>query len=59
MPYLEYQNLTDLLHQDGGAYKYFSELPEYVRQMINDRGGDVHTMSDLQNYADNLLSGDK
>ena len=59
MPYLKYDDLKTLLDQDSGAYKYFKELPEYVRQMINDRGGDVHTKSDLQNYADNLLSGDK
>lgn len=55
----EYQDLQALLAEDTLAYQYFSELPQYIREMISDRGGNIHTDEEMRRYADNLLSGDK
>lgn len=53
-----YHNLTELLAINHAAHVYFDSLPEYVREMIVSRGGNVHTADDLHGYAEKLLRGD-
>jgi len=54
----KYNNLTDLISQDGEASSYFNSLPDYVREMISSRGDNVNSVASLQDYAENLLRGD-
>ena len=54
----QYPDLRSMLAQDEKAYQYFMELPDYVRDQISQRGGNVTTMESLQDYAENLLRGD-
>lgn len=54
-----YYDLFDLLEQDIEAEEFYAELPEYIREMIEDRADSIRSTEDLQSYADNLLSGDK
>ncbi len=51
--------LNHLLSSNLSAKEYFMSLPDYVQGMIQQRSDNVHTYSELQRYADNLLSGDK
>ena len=55
----KYNNLQDMLDRCPGAKKYYNDLPDYVQEMICQRGDNVCTEETLKNYADNLLSGDK
>lgn len=55
----QYENLGDMLKSDSKIFDYFTSLPDYVRGMIGRRSGNVHSLEELKNYADNLLSGDK
>ena len=54
----EYQGLGDMLKNNQEAFSYYTSLPKYVRSMIAMRSDNIHTFDTLQNYADNLLSGD-
>ena len=54
-----YEDLGEMLKNDGESFDYFTSLPSYARGMIARRSGNVHTLQELKNYADNLLSGDK
>ena len=54
-----YSDLKGLIAENTEASEYFKGLPDYVREMITDRGMNIHTLGDLETYADNLLSGDK
>lgn len=54
----EYPGLGQLLKADDAAFDYYTHLPDYVRSMIARRSQNVHTMEQLQNYADNLMRGD-
>ncbi|MCL2351075.1 MAG: hypothetical protein FWC55_00935 [Firmicutes bacterium] len=47
-----------LIFQDADARQYYNELPEYVREMIQSRGGDVNSFDSLKSHADRLLKGD-
>ena len=53
-----YHNLTEMLAVNHTAHAYFDSLPDYIRQMITERGSNVHTADELQAYADKLLRGD-
>lgn len=53
-----YHNLTELLAVNHAAHAYFDGLPDYVRQMIIERGDNVHSSDELQGYAEKLLRGD-
>lgn len=51
--------LQSLINEDKRAHVYFSTLPDYIRSSIEERGDNIHSFTELRNYADNLLSGDK
>ena len=53
-----YHNLTEMLAVNHTAHAYFDSLPDYIRQMITERGSNVHPADELQAYADKLLRGD-
>lgn len=55
----ERMNLQNLINEDKKAHVYFSTLPDYIRSSIEQRGDNIHSFTELRNYADNLLSGDK
>lgn len=54
----EYASLYNLIEEDAEAGKYYSALPEYVRDSISQRAGNVNSFASLQDYAENLLRGD-
>ena len=53
------EGLHALLAQNGDAQDYFKSLPDYVRDMIEDRAQSVQSVDELHRYAENLLAGDK
>jgi hypothetical protein len=53
-----YHNLTEMLAVNHAAHAYFDGLPDYIRQMIAERGDNVHSPDELQGYAEKLLRGD-
>ena len=54
----KYHTLNELIAQDTEAGEYFSLLPDYVQEMISQRGDNVNSLASLQDYAENLLRGD-
>ena len=54
-----YANLGELLKRDLAAYDHFTSLPVYARSMIAQHSENMHSLEELQNYADNVLRGDK
>lgn len=55
----EPEGLDMLLQNSREAKKYFSGLPEYVQEMIEQRGPSIQSEDELHRYAENLLAGDK
>lgn len=53
-----YSGLDELLCGDPAAKDYFSTLPDYVREQISSRGGNVNSLASLRDYAENLTRGD-
>ena len=53
-----YHNLTEMLAVNHAAHAYFNGLPDYIREMITERGASVHSPDELQGYAEKLLRGD-
>ena len=53
-----YPNLNALLHSEPDAKRYFDTLPDYAREHISTRAGNVNSFASLKNYAQNLLRGD-
>lgn len=54
----KYENLRDLLEQNPAARHFFDSLPDYVRDSIEERGGNIRYDRDLRGYAEKLLRGD-
>jgi len=54
----KYYDLYDLIEQNEEAGEYFSGLPDYIQEMIDDRSDRIRSIDELKRYADNLLSGD-
>ena len=54
----KYDNLIELINSDNQAKKYFTSLPDYVRQQIFYRSDGVNSLENLMDYAENLLRGD-
>ena len=50
-----YYDLFDLLEEDSEAEEFYLELPEYVREFIEDRADSVRSLDDLRECADNFL----
>ncbi|MDR2932339.1 MAG: hypothetical protein LBV27_04455 [Oscillospiraceae bacterium] len=51
--------LSALLEKSSNAQNYFSDLPEYVQEMISQRGESIQSEDELYRYAENILQGDK
>ena len=50
-----FYDLFDLLEEDSEAEEFYQELPEYVREFIEDRADSVRSLEDLRQCADNFL----
>lgn len=55
----KYSGLYQMMEQSREARKIFSSLPDYVQDSIVQRADNVCSVTELQNYADNLLQGDR
>ena len=55
----KYPDLYSLIDQEAEADQFYNSLPDYVREMISQRATSVNSFESLQNYADNLLQGDR
>jgi hypothetical protein len=54
----KYPGMNELLKNDAQAKEYFDKLPDYVRDQISTRAGNVNSLESLRDYAENLLRGD-
>ncbi len=54
----KFSGLDSLIQQDRQAKQYFESLPDYVRDQIRTRSGNVNSYESLCDYAENLLRGD-
>ena len=54
----QYPDLYALLQKESKARRYFDDLPDYVRDQISTRAGNVNSFSSLRDYAENLLRGE-
>jgi hypothetical protein len=54
----KYRNLKALLTDDWEAYSFFATLPQYVREHIEARSGEVNSLDSLRSHADNATKGD-
>lgn len=55
---MKYPDMDTLLREEPEARHYFNGLPDYVRDQISTRAGNVHTFESLRDYAENLLRMD-
>ncbi|MBQ7718734.1 MAG: hypothetical protein IJT38_05485 [Clostridia bacterium] len=51
----QFYDLFDLLEEDFEAEEFYQELPEYVREFIEDRADTIRNLDDLRRCADNFL----
>ncbi|MPN51035.1 hypothetical protein SDC9_198676 [bioreactor metagenome] len=54
----KYRDLYNLIEHDSEAKKYFYSMPDFVREGISERSGNVNSIQSLRDYAENLLRGD-
>lgn len=52
-----YSGLRQLMQRDEQAAQYFSSLPDDVQKQIKSREEQICSRNRLENYAQNLLSG--
>ena len=55
---MKYSDLYAVLQNEPQAQQYFDELPDYVRDQISTRAGNVNSFESLMDYAENLTRGD-
>lgn len=55
----KYSGLLELTKQNNEASQYFSSLPSYVKEQINQRADNINSFESLRDYAENLLRGDQ
>lgn len=55
---MRYPDLYALFQKEPKAKRYFDSLPDYVREQISTRAGNVNSFASLRDYAENLLRGD-
>jgi hypothetical protein len=55
----KYSDLYSLIQQDAEAGRYYSSLPDYVKQSIGQRSSSVNSFESLRDYAENLLRDDE
>ena len=51
---MHYSDLNALLHSEPEARRYFDTLPDYAREQIQTRAGNVNSFASLKDYAENL-----
>lgn len=49
-----YKDLNDMLTKSAQAYKFYSDLPYDVQQMIDESKHGIYTENDLRNYVENI-----
>lgn len=54
----KYPDLYNLIAEDREAHEYFSKLPEYVQEEIDQRAGRINSFASLRDCAENLTRGD-
>lgn len=54
----KYPSMYELFQGEPEAKQYFDKLPDYVREQISTRAGNVNSFESLRDYAENLLRGD-
>ncbi|MEG0752363.1 MAG: hypothetical protein RR461_00890 [Angelakisella sp.] len=54
----KYGDLNALLKDNAEAVAYFNKLPEYVKEMIQQRAQGVNSFESLCHYAEKLTQGD-
>ncbi len=54
----KFSGLDSLIQSNRQAKQYFESLPDYVREQIKTRSGNVNSYESLCDYAENLLRGD-
>ena len=54
----KYPDMHALLNNDIKAKAYFDKLPDYVREQISTRAGNVNSLESLRDYAESLHRGD-
>lgn len=50
--------LNMLITEDEDLGKYFSELPDYVKEAINQKADSIHSAEELRDFADKLMQND-
>lgn len=55
----KYSDLNTLIQQNAEAGRYFSSLPDYVKESIGERSSSVNSFESLRDYAENLLRDDE
>ena len=50
-----YYDLFELLEGDDEAEDYFRELPEYAREIIEDRADKIRSIDDLKDTAETII----
>lgn len=54
-----YPDLNVLLENSKQATAYYNNLPDYVKDAMQQRSSGVNSFDSLRSYADNLLAGDR
>ena len=54
----KYSGLYQLIAEEERAHEYFSKLPDYVQEEIDQRASRVNSFSSLRDCAENLTRGD-
>jgi hypothetical protein len=54
----KYSDLYHLIAEDQEAHQYFSKLPDYVQEEIDQRAARVNSFASLRDCAENLTRGD-
>lgn len=53
-----YSGLNELLEQNPQAATYYSKLPDYVKEAMQERSHGINSYESLCNYVDKLTRGD-
>lgn len=54
----KYKGLEELISSEPQANKYYSSLPDYVKEQIGTRADSVNSFASLRDYAENITRGD-
>lgn len=51
----KYSGLYELIENDNEANDYFDNLPDYVKESIQEREQNINSFDSLRDYAANLM----